>query len=225
MNINSEIDKNFKLVIKILNENSINYWICHGTLLGILRDGNLIPWDHDIDIAVWHDEISKDKVINLMEKDNFFLREGFGIEDDLVSFDKKGGRTVDFSFLKKKNKNSEEIAYVTYQVPKNFLMKLLDALANADKFSGKFKRIIKIFSPISNYFKRLKEILIKKNFYYKDVNLYSPSKLINQIETIEIDGLKVNIPHLSESYLKFIYGEDWRTPKKNYIWPRDYKTF
>ena len=39
-----------------------------------------------------------------MEKDNFFLREGFGIEDDLVSFDKKGGRTVDFSFLKRKIK-------------------------------------------------------------------------------------------------------------------------
>ena len=46
-------------------------------------------------------------------------------------------------------------------------MKLLDALANADKFSGKFKRIIKIFSPISNYFKSLKEILIEKIFITK----------------------------------------------------------
>ena len=172
------------------------------------------PWDHDIDVAVWYDEISKEKVINLMRKNNFILRDGFGVKDDLVSFDKKGGRTVDFSFLKKKIKNSEEIAYVTYQVPKNFLMKLLDGLANAEKFSGKFKVIIKIFSPISNHFKKLKEILINKNFYYKDVNLYSPSKFIDKIETIEIDGLKINIPHLSEDYLKFVYGKDWRIPKK-----------
>ena len=45
-------------------------------------------------------------------------------------------------------------------------MKLLDGLANAEKFSGKFKVIIKIFSPISNHFKKLK-ILINKTFITK----------------------------------------------------------
>ena len=81
-----------------------------------------------ISIAVWHDEISKDKVINLMEKDNF-LREPI-LVSMMISI-------LTLVFSKRKIKNSEEIAYVTYQVPKNFLMKLLDGLANAEKFSGK----------------------------------------------------------------------------------------
>jgi phosphorylcholine metabolism protein LicD len=45
-------DKNFKLTIEILKKNRINYWICHGTLLGIIRDDQLLPWDNDIDIGI-----------------------------------------------------------------------------------------------------------------------------------------------------------------------------
>ena len=60
-------------------------------------------WDHDIDIAVWHDgDISKIKVINLMEKDNFFLREGFGIEDDSFPLIKKEVEQLTLVFSKEK---------------------------------------------------------------------------------------------------------------------------
>ena len=44
------LDKNFILAIKILNKKKIDYWICHGTLLGLVRDKKLIKWDNDIDI-------------------------------------------------------------------------------------------------------------------------------------------------------------------------------
>ena len=108
MKTKSEIDKNFRLVIKILNQNSINYWICHGTLLGITRDKKLIPWDHDIDVAVWYDEISKEKVINLMRKNNFILRDGFGVKDDLVSFDKKVAELLILVFSKRKLKTQKK---------------------------------------------------------------------------------------------------------------------
>ena len=38
--------------ITILEKHNIRYWIDMGTLLGIIRDNELIPWDHDVDIAV-----------------------------------------------------------------------------------------------------------------------------------------------------------------------------
>ena len=122
MILKENIDSNFFETINILNSNNINYWICHGTLLGIIREGKLIDWDHDIDIAIWSEETPKNLIIELMKKNKFLLRDGFGIDDDLVSFDKNDGRTVDFSFLKKKKIKGEEVAYVTYFVPKNFLM-------------------------------------------------------------------------------------------------------
>ena len=45
-------DQNLHLLISILEENKIRYWVCHGTLLGIVRDKKLISWDHDIDVGV-----------------------------------------------------------------------------------------------------------------------------------------------------------------------------
>jgi len=50
--IKKKVDQNLKLVIKILNTHKINYWICHGTLLGIIRDKKILPWDNDIDIGL-----------------------------------------------------------------------------------------------------------------------------------------------------------------------------
>jgi len=38
--------------ISILEKNNIPYWLDDGTLLGIIRDGMLLPWDVDIDIGV-----------------------------------------------------------------------------------------------------------------------------------------------------------------------------
>ena len=52
-----KIDPNLIEIINLLDKNKIIYWLCHGTLLGIVRDKNLIPWDHDIDIAVWDEKI------------------------------------------------------------------------------------------------------------------------------------------------------------------------
>ena len=50
-------DKNLIDSILILNKTKIKYWVCHGTLLGIIRDKSLIEWDHDIDIGVWKKDI------------------------------------------------------------------------------------------------------------------------------------------------------------------------
>lgn len=44
-------------VVKILNQEKINYYVDAGTLLGIIRDDALIPWDDDIDIALLHTDI------------------------------------------------------------------------------------------------------------------------------------------------------------------------
>lgn len=65
------IDNNFKSTIEILNNNKIDYWICHGTLLGIVRDNKLIHWDNDIDIAFFENEIDKNKLLKL------FIEKGF----------------------------------------------------------------------------------------------------------------------------------------------------
>ena len=42
-----------------LNKYGINYYLEGGTLLGIVRDGDLLPWDHDVDISIDYADAAK----------------------------------------------------------------------------------------------------------------------------------------------------------------------
>ena len=47
-NSEKKIGINFFEIINILYKNKAKYWICHGTLLDIIRDKQLNFWDYDI---------------------------------------------------------------------------------------------------------------------------------------------------------------------------------
>jgi phosphorylcholine metabolism protein LicD len=49
---NQNAIKLLEIVTKVFNDAGINYYVDAGTLLGIVRDGALIPWDDDLDIAI-----------------------------------------------------------------------------------------------------------------------------------------------------------------------------
>jgi len=51
-NYHRRMKKMLLKTIDILNEKGFKYWLEAGTLLGILRDGDLIPWDYDADIGI-----------------------------------------------------------------------------------------------------------------------------------------------------------------------------
>lgn len=45
--------------IKFFDNSNIAYHLEGGTLLGIVRDGDLLPWDHDIDLSIPSSEVDK----------------------------------------------------------------------------------------------------------------------------------------------------------------------
>ena len=217
------LDPNFITIINLFNGNNIPYWICHGTLLGIVRDNKLIEWDHDIDIAVWADTVKKEYITNLISKANFKLRPGFMVKDDIISFDKDGGRIVDINFYNKikSETNQKEMAYVYWFVPKNILMKLIDAISISDKYNGKFKRLINFFGFMQKLMLKLKKSLINNNFFYKEAGYTEPFELVQNIKKIKFHGLEIKVPSQAEKYLEYLYGPDWETPKRNYSWFKD----
>ena len=155
----SSIDKNFLSIIEILKKNKLKYWLGQGTLLGIVRDGNLIDWDHDIDICMWPEEIEKEKIVNMLKDNNFVYRDylTFGEKFDQLSFDKPGGRRVDINiYQRQKLKDNTIVACVKYGFPRNKFMSLIDAISFADVYSGKYKKLIKklrYLKPAIRYFK------------------------------------------------------------------------
>ncbi len=48
-----------KEVTDVLDKNGIEYWLEGGTLLGVVRENRLLPWDNDMDISIKEDYYDK----------------------------------------------------------------------------------------------------------------------------------------------------------------------
>ncbi len=215
------LDQNFETVVRLLDKENIFYWIGQGSLLGIIRDNKLIEWDHDIDFCVWHDSNNKDRVVKLLQSAGFDYRKDLEINggNEQMSFDRNGGRRVDINFYQKgKTREGEKIAFVKWSMPRNIFMQLLDAISLSDIYDSKYKNLIRrlsILKPTATY---LKNFLIEKNFFYKNVGYQQPLELLKEFKIVNFHNLNINIPTLSEEYLKYLYGDNWRVPQKKFSW-------
>ncbi len=59
-------------ITNLLDENHIDYWLEGGTLLGIIRENRLLPWDNDIDLSIKEEEFNK--VAEIINKSNYRIR-------------------------------------------------------------------------------------------------------------------------------------------------------
>lgn len=66
-----EVQANLKDLLKeaadICERHNITYFLCCGSALGAQRHGDIIPWDHDIDIGVPYNEL--DRFLSIMQKE------------------------------------------------------------------------------------------------------------------------------------------------------------
>ena len=108
----------------------------------------------------------KKEIFKIMRDNKFVLKEKYFIDDDLLTFTKNGGREIDINFYEKKlNENNEQIAFIKWYVPKNNLMRIVDAISIANYYNGKFSFLIKKAFLFQNFFKKIKKFLIKKTFF------------------------------------------------------------
>lgn len=216
------LDSNLALAVKILKQNKIPYWLCHGTLLGIVRDKQLIEWKNDVDIAIWDKVVSKKKLIELMTSNNFkLLTNTFFVGDNILYFYRSGGRLVDIHFyeikyVKVTNKNMAVVN--SGYVPKNIYLKFINAMSMSRGYNGKFKYLIRMFCIFEPFFKFIKLKLIKNNLFYNSVSACEPLELLKEFKEIDFFGIKITIPYKSEELVKYMYGEGWKTPDKNYFY-------
>ena len=49
----------YKDAARILDENGIRYFVHYGTAIGALRHDGFIPWDDDIDVVIWEEDLEK----------------------------------------------------------------------------------------------------------------------------------------------------------------------
>ena len=182
----------FLVTTRILKENGINYWICNGTLLGIIRDTKLIPWDLDIDIAI-PGIGQRDKIVAIFSEANFEL-----IDD---------GNLSDYNtFL-----------YQNIKVDINFFMQrgiFLSSLWKVTKNDGIIFQLIRVISKL-----RIK--IPKNKMFWKLEGYKVPPDYIFPLSTMVYRGEIISIPNRPKETLEYTYGLDWNTPKQNYDWRKE----
>ena len=184
-------DNNFSIVIKILNELKLNYWVCHGTLLGIVRDKKLLDWDNDIDIALMEDDVNRDEIIKKFLNNGFELKKKYFENDGLLTFIKNGSKEIDINFYQL---SSDEKKVSTYWfIPKNFVCKLIDVLANAKNYRGKYSKIVNKLHFLQSIFMYYKKFLIKKKIFFLEIGYQHSYDFVSSKSKILFENLELSI--------------------------------
>ena len=65
------------------------------------------------------------------------------------------------------------------------------------------------------------KLLKKSGKYYLEVAYTTPENLLTKFDYIQISGVKIRVPSEYESVLEYVYGSDWKIPKKDFFWAAD----
>lgn len=214
-----KIDPNLIDAVIILDNLEQKYWICHGTLLGIIRDKNLITWDNDIDLGLWKKNLKKNLIIKSFKEKKFQIKKKFFYNDNIITFKRFGGRDVDLNIYE--TTQDKKYAFQRHYAHSNILMKLIYVLSISGAYKGKHHNIINKLKFSKNLFIKLKKFLIKNNLFYKQAGFKTSAKLFNDIKKYQFNGLKVNIPTNYKKYFFQIYGPSWKKPQKQYNWEKN----
>jgi len=216
-------------VVDILNIHKISYWVTDGTLLGIVRENRILPWDSDIDIAVCKSEVSMLKILEIFTKNGFQHIKTLPDMDCLHLV--VDSIQVDIGFYSKK-KSEVSIKWATKPIQK--LEKLKVFVINTifeygvnnltyDYKKSFLKNTMKRALGLSSCFltNRIKDRLYTyAQTKYLYIGCTYPIELFN-FKKIKFKGHELVIPKDSGEYLRLCYGDDWRIPNKKYIWTED----
>ena len=247
--LTKKIDKNFYDTLNILNNlKNINYCCTQGTMLGLFRDGELLPWDGDIDIIILSQKNGYEELINSMKAKGFIggLHRRFRPNLPVIKFYRKGGRRVEFNSYIKNSKNQYCLEHYECEIPEvykklrlyqkfiNKILKIIGRIPFQELQLGlkpclfienKFKKILcyllRYFIPNIN----LINIWLRK-FSHLDnlIGYYSSNLDPMKTRIIKYHGLDCLIPHETEKVCTDLYGSNWYEPKKSSHYTDYFKT-
>jgi hypothetical protein len=177
---------------EIFNDMEIDYWLCNGTLLGLYRDGELIPWDEDIDFGLSH--LEDRHAIRLAFESKGFALQDDGSGSDYLTFLFMGTR-IDLNFFAPR---ANEMITL-WKVPRNSWL---------HRYT--FAACHRLHIPVH----RIGVLWTLEGYAL-------PTSALFPVNNAMFYGAALLVPRLPEIILEYTYGSKWRTPIRNYDWRRD----
>ena len=173
-------------IAELLNKNKIMYHIDHGTLLGIIRDGEILPWDIDIDFAVTSRD--KDKIIDILKK-YLPLYKNIYVKNNNWAF---------------------EINYQAIKLEKDFENKpMIITIYNKASHNKDNNTILGLDLALKYSFQENIYWIVSKRRLYCRADICFPTK------DYKFKGKNLKIPYDENTYLRSLYG-NWKIVVKDW---------
>tara|TARA_B110000240_G_C13511073_1_gene459418 strand:- start:368 stop:1072 length:705 start_codon:yes stop_codon:yes gene_type:complete len=220
----------FKVIIKILTDNKIEYFIDQGSLLGIIRENRILPWEDDLDFGLFSDKYTRDQITNIFVSHGFIKQDLDKAYKSSLHFLYNNQRTVDFTFYEKENNFgvsyfpiSESIKRRILKLVLLLLQKKYDTPLDLSKPKRLFLILFRIILFPFSFSSIFKDFILKKiNQNRRPLKSFKiPLDYIIKTKKITFMETEILIPHKPEDYLVYQYGLNWKKVIKNYNWEKE----
>lgn len=221
----TELDKkakaSFGFIENFFGKYNVPWWIEAGTALSLNRDGKILEWDHDVDIAIWYDDLPAykewclsfegspfevifqkglpylDNIIQLRVKSKF--RHIF-VDIDVYLYKRSAGKAYmrwlhNPVGLFSKSKRFALICLAELHMPRSERWKKRSAWFPRSITSASFWLYIKIYMATTSC-----------RYHQFDEEMFL------ELKPISFQGMKLLISARTDDYLSHRYGSDWRSP-------------
>lgn len=225
-------------VKEVLDKYGIEFWLGGGTLLGAVRNGKVIPWEHDVDLDTWDTNLSSE-VKRLVAKelsDKGFETQIFETPTPHINIRYREKEVwVDLTFWHLINDKAILPRAEIRKFIGTFLLYFSTALLKPDYYDVNFgtkpeidsfimRILVKISRALPSYFrKRLAQIVtaVYQKIGVRDVSLVIPADYFRHLSTMTFYGMEFRVQAEKEDFLAYRFGEDWRIPREDWITSRD----
>lgn len=220
-------------VKEVLSKYNIEFWLDCGTLLGAVRNGKFIPWEHDVDFGAWQEKVSNNVKESISKE---LSNKGFDVyvAKNWITIKKNEEIWLDINFYNLLN----DKAIMLRLDPKNLIGKYLSVFLKTLSVPYYYKisfgkiSLYLLSRNISVVISRILPPLLRrqiakivsavyKKMSSKGVSWIIPSKYFMNLSTMKFYGMEFKVPAKTEEYLIYRYGENWRIPRKDWITNRD----
>jgi len=230
----SVLDRLFLDVISSAGEAQFQLWAECGTLLGVIRDRDYIPWETDLDFGARAAEIGQNQVArfkSMMESLGYevLLHESYW---NIRVPDSECHADINFYVL------SGNLAIVPLRGTGNSIVartidsalrivdqRPLGVIAESDRLRDIWRiRLSRIFKGLPRPIRACGTMILEtlRERLLVDTSWRVPANFVATSRFQNFRGMKIKVPMEAESYLAFRYGSDWMIPRRDWdTWKQD----